>query len=674
MRHAKIVTAALLMMACGSQAFANVVTDWNAVALDTIRAARTSPPMASRVLAIMHVSIYDAVNGISRRHETYFVRSAVPAGALPEAAAGAAAYRVLVTFFPDRAADYDALLATTLSAMEDGPQRASGVAWGEFVADQILEWRATDGADAVMSPPVGGNPGDWVPTPPGFAPYLLPQWGMVVPFGMASSDQFRPNGPPRLDSATWAENYREVQALGAAVGSSRTAEQSAIAQFWADGAGTETPPGHWNHIAQAVVAMTGTTLDASARLFALLNIAMADAAICAWDAKYTLQLLATRDRDPPRGYRWPSRHRAGPELVVIHRDASVPGLCLGAQRLQCRRRKGAHALLRPRRHPFHQRIGRHARRVPDLPKLQRGRCRGGQEPCLRRYPFLVREPGWPDRRRSNRQVDVRELSAEQRGQRESIAPLSPRYDSSELMRVSAIIAAGGRGTRLGSDRPKQFLEIGGRSILDLSVSAVASSSVVGEIVVAVPADHLEGVRSQLRPPGKPVAFVAGGRRRQDSVARALARVSTESDIVVVHDAARPFVSVALIDRTIAAGAEHGAAIAALPVRDTVKQATSGRHSGSRPIAATLPREDIFLAQTPQAFRREVLERAFDIAREQGIEATDEATLAERAGYPVHLVEGEAGNVKIDDRRGPGLGAPATRGGAGAAAPSDRHGL
>src|SRR5262249_50021577 len=91
----------------------------------------------------------------------------------------------------------------------------------------------------------------------------------------------------RLDSATWAADYHEVQAFGAAVGSFRTAEQSEIAQFWADGAGTETPPGHWNHIAREVVAMTGTSLEKSARLFALLNIAMADAAICAWDAKYT---------------------------------------------------------------------------------------------------------------------------------------------------------------------------------------------------------------------------------------------------------------------------------------------------------------------------------------------------------------------------------------------------
>jgi membrane-associated phospholipid phosphatase len=110
---------------------------------------------------------------------------------------------------------------------------------------------------------------------------------MVVPFGMISGDQFRPAGSPRLDSAAWAADYQEVKAFGAAVGSSRTPEQSLIAQFWADGAGTETPPGHWNRIAQEVVATTGTSLDDSARLFALLNIAMADAAISAWDAKYT---------------------------------------------------------------------------------------------------------------------------------------------------------------------------------------------------------------------------------------------------------------------------------------------------------------------------------------------------------------------------------------------------
>jgi membrane-associated phospholipid phosphatase len=287
MKHAKILAAALLMMALAPRAFADVVTDWNAAALDAIRLARTAPPSASRVLAILHVSIYDAVNGISRRNRTYFVPSAVPASASPEAAAAAAAHRVLVTFFPDRVAEFDVLLATTLSTLRNGPQRASGVVWGKFVAEQILAWRANDGANAIVPLPVGGTPGTWVPTPPGFAPYLLPQWGMVAPFGMVSSDQFRPAGPPRLDSATWAADYLEVKALGAATGSSRTREQSEIAQFWADGAGTETPPGHWNHIAQEVAAMTGLPLEESARLFALLNIAMADAAICAWDAKYT---------------------------------------------------------------------------------------------------------------------------------------------------------------------------------------------------------------------------------------------------------------------------------------------------------------------------------------------------------------------------------------------------
>lgn len=212
------------------------------------------------------------------------------------------------------------------------------------------------------------------------------------------------------------------------------------------------------------------------------------------------------------------------------------------------------------------------------------------------------------------------------------------------MRVSAIIAAGGAGTRLGSDRPKQFVEIGGRSLLDLSVSAVASSSVIGEIVVAVHADHLERVRSQLRSPGKPVAFVAGGRRRQDSVANALARVARSAEIVVVHDAARPFVTSDVIERTIDGAAAYGAAIAAVPVRDTVKQASAALVDGSRVIHATLRRDEIFLAQTPQAFRRELLEAAFQRAGE--LDVTDEAMLAERAGFEVHLVPGDPGNVKV----------------------------
>jgi 2-C-methyl-D-erythritol 4-phosphate cytidylyltransferase/2-C-methyl-D-erythritol 2,4-cyclodiphosphate synthase len=132
--------------------------------------------------------------------------------------------------------------------------------------------------------------------------------------------------------------------------------------------------------------------------------------------------------------------------------------------------------------------------------------------------------------------------------------------------------------------------------------------------------------------------VAGGARRQDSVANAFRAAGDRADVIVIHDAARPFASADLIARTIAAAAEDGAALAALPARDTVKQGERGL------VRATLPRESIFLAQTPQAFRRDVLRDA--LAHGDGSDATDEATLAERAGHRVRIVDGEASNIKI----------------------------
>jgi membrane-associated phospholipid phosphatase len=154
------------------------------------------------------------------------------------------------------------------------------------VAHEIAAARANDSADAVLAPPSREGPGAWQPTPPAFAAYLLPQWGFVTPFALPSGSFMRPPGPPELTGERWAADYNEVKALGAAVNSSRTAEQSLIALFWADGAGTETPPGHWNTIARRVSRDRRTGLVDNARLFALLNMAMADAAICAWDAKY----------------------------------------------------------------------------------------------------------------------------------------------------------------------------------------------------------------------------------------------------------------------------------------------------------------------------------------------------------------------------------------------------
>ena len=208
------------------------------------------------------------------------------------------------------------------------------------------------------------------------------------------------------------------------------------------------------------------------------------------------------------------------------------------------------------------------------------------------------------------------------------------------MFVTAIIAAGGRGARFGGDMLKQLRPIGGRPMLERSVAAFASHPAIGEVVVALPPDVAADPPDWLRAE-KRLRVVAGGARRQDSVANALRASAPEAELIVIHDAARPFASADLVARTIAAAAESGAALAALASRDTVK-----RSGADRVVAETLPRETIFLAQTPQAFRRSVLQAALDAAVRDGIEGTDEAALVERAGFTVRLVDGEATNIKV----------------------------
>ena len=209
------------------------------------------------------------------------------------------------------------------------------------------------------------------------------------------------------------------------------------------------------------------------------------------------------------------------------------------------------------------------------------------------------------------------------------------------MHVATIIAAGGAGTRLGGGTPKQFLRIGDETILQRSVGAFVNHPRVNEVVLVLPAGAQAEDHGR-KPVGK-LRVVMGGARRQDSVANGFDAVSAGTDVVLVHDAARPFVSAEVISRAIDGAAEHGAAIAALPVTDTVKQVTM--EEGHRVIAGTIPREAIYLAQTPQAFRRDVLAKAVALGR-SGADATDEAALAELAGYPVHIVEGDVDNVKI----------------------------
>jgi 2-C-methyl-D-erythritol 4-phosphate cytidylyltransferase/2-C-methyl-D-erythritol 2,4-cyclodiphosphate synthase len=208
------------------------------------------------------------------------------------------------------------------------------------------------------------------------------------------------------------------------------------------------------------------------------------------------------------------------------------------------------------------------------------------------------------------------------------------------MRVTAIIAAGGHGQRFGGDRPKQLLQIGGRPMLERSVATFLAHPGVHEVVVALTKSLADDPPAYLRDTSKPLRIVVGGARRQDSVANAFAVAAPASEIIVIHDAARPFASADLIARTIAAAVESGAALAAVQARDTVKEA--GPAETGHYVRRTLVREEIYLAQTPQAFRRDVLRDALAL----NADATDEAALAEQAGHTVRIVEGEATNIKI----------------------------
>jgi 2-C-methyl-D-erythritol 4-phosphate cytidylyltransferase/2-C-methyl-D-erythritol 2,4-cyclodiphosphate synthase len=205
------------------------------------------------------------------------------------------------------------------------------------------------------------------------------------------------------------------------------------------------------------------------------------------------------------------------------------------------------------------------------------------------------------------------------------------------MHVTAIIAAGGSGRRVGAAVPKQLLTIGGRTLLERSVDAFRAHPAVTDLIVALPESLMEAPPRGLNG----ARLVAGGRRRQDSVANAVDVLPETTEVVLVHDAARPFVAADVITRAIDAAVAHGAAIAAVPVSDTVKRV----EGTERVIVETVPRETVFLAQTPQAFRRQVLKDAVALGR-TGVEATDEAMLAERAGYRVHVVAGDPDNVKI----------------------------
>jgi hypothetical protein len=261
----------------------DAVLQWNAHAARAIvTLGGQVPPRALIRFAMVHLAMYDAVNAIEGApFEPYVAVPLVNRPASPDAAAATAAHDVLVALFPAQAAELDAKLADSLASIPEGTAKANGIAVGHASASAMLAAREGDGRDATVVYVPTPGPGLWVPTPPAFLSAQAPETQFVQPFTLNAGSQFRPDPPPDLTSDEWARDYNEIKALGAAVGSSRTAEQTDIARFWSD-----NPPLQWNRAWRALSAARGLGLADNARYFAMLTTASADSLIACWDAKF----------------------------------------------------------------------------------------------------------------------------------------------------------------------------------------------------------------------------------------------------------------------------------------------------------------------------------------------------------------------------------------------------
>jgi hypothetical protein len=282
---------ALLTLAVAPFAHAadNAVLYWNDQALNAIRLARTPPPIASHHLATVHAAIHDSVAGITRTHRAWQGDASAPAGASMDAAIASSAFTVISTLWGQAAnpENYRRAYDQALAAIPDGPAKADGIAFGRKMAETVLALRGQSG----WNKPIEGvfsstEQGKWRETPPGFRPPVLPHWAKVVPFVMTSPDQFRAPPPPALDSKEHAEEIALINRIGARDNAERTEYETLAAPFWADDLGSATPPGHWNVITRDLVLRHKLSTADTARLYALLNLAMADAGISCWDTKY----------------------------------------------------------------------------------------------------------------------------------------------------------------------------------------------------------------------------------------------------------------------------------------------------------------------------------------------------------------------------------------------------
>jgi PAP2 superfamily len=265
---------------------ADEITDWNQVMLlATLTAPVTPAPVAPRVTAIVQAAVFDAVNGIDRNYSPIFVPPAAPPGTSKRAAAVQAAYATLVNLYPAQKPKFDQQRTASLAAIADTDDAVKqGLSWGQTVADQILAWRSHDGFSDVPPPYLGGtNPGQWRPTPPAMAPGLAPQLATTTPWVIRSPSQFRTTGPVAMTSDQYTADFNEVKNMGGLTNSGRTADQTLLANFWQAG----NPPDYWDPVVTSLAAQHHFSMSQTARLLALVNLGMADAAIGCWDAKYT---------------------------------------------------------------------------------------------------------------------------------------------------------------------------------------------------------------------------------------------------------------------------------------------------------------------------------------------------------------------------------------------------
>ena len=281
-KFAAFSIVSLALAALTNSASADVVTDWNLLTVKATKAAKYNSNLGSRIEAIEAIAVYDAVNSIKNIGTPYHFFSP-PAGlASVKAAVAQAAHDVLVHYFPNQQAHIDSALATSLATADDGPAEP-GIKAGAASAADIIALRANDGADPNIdyAGPEKPDVGQYRPTPPALTPGINQQWGKIKPFLLKSDDQFRPEAPPAPGSATYKKVLAQVEELGAAKSAKRTEDQTRIAQFYKQDAELTV-----NEAARALAILHNTSIEQNALIFALTDIAEADARIAIWDAKY----------------------------------------------------------------------------------------------------------------------------------------------------------------------------------------------------------------------------------------------------------------------------------------------------------------------------------------------------------------------------------------------------